>query len=175
MKKPINIKDFKIYWPYYLFAIFAIVIVVNVAYIFVANKTWRGIYTSGSYQKTSDYNKILEKIQEQRKLGYLVKNDIKKTTSNEYSIETLLTDLNNNLISEIEVIYKLKYLPDEKFDIAYTGQIQAKSFSYVKFKLEHAGTWELETVVSHKDKVIQDIYYFIVKPEDLENKSPYNR
>ncbi|MFM7702579.1 MAG: FixH family protein [Alphaproteobacteria bacterium] len=168
MKKPINPSSFKIYWPYYLFAIFAIVVVVNIGYIFVANKTWRGIYTSKAYQKTSDYNKILEKIQEQRKLGFLVKNDIKKFGDNNFKIETFLTDLNNKVMSGINVIYILKYLPDAKFDKVLQGKIQANSFSYIDFKLEHAGTWELETAVSFNDKVIQDIYYFIIKPTDLK-------
>lgn len=173
MKKPINIKDFKIYWPYYLFAIFAIVVVVNVAYIFIANKTWRGIYTSGSYQKTSDYNKILEKIQEQRKLGYQIKNNIKKTGHFKFQIETTLTDLNNNVMSGVEVLYKVKYLPDEKLDKVLSGNIVAQAFSYVEFELNKAGTWELETIVSHNNKVIQDIYYFIIKPQDIENKENF--
>ncbi|MFM6973089.1 MAG: hypothetical protein ACKOXJ_05730, partial [Alphaproteobacteria bacterium] len=62
----------------------------------------------------------------------------------------------------------LKYLPDAKFDKVLQGKIQANSFSYIDFKLEHAGTWELETAVSFNDKVIQDIYYFIIKPTDLK-------
>lgn len=171
MKKPSKLRNFKIYWPYYLFAIFAIVVVVNLVYIFIANKTWRGIYTSGSYQKTSDYNKILEKIQEQRRLGFMIKNDIKKVSDNSFRIETFLTDLNNQVMSGIKVLYILKYLPDAKYDQGLEGRVQANSLSYVNFKLEHAGTWELETAVSYNDKVIQDIYYFIIKPSDLEVKN----
>ena len=173
MKKKFNLGNFKINWPYYLFIMFFIVVTVNISYIFIAKKTWRGIYTAGSYQKTSDYNKILEKIQEQRKLGYQIKNDIKKIGHSKFQIETTLTDLNNNLISGFEVIYKLKYLPDEKFDKALSGNIVAKSFSYIDFELKMAGTWELETAVSHNNNVIQDIYYFLIKPQDIDNKQPF--
>jgi len=165
MKKPINLSKYKIYWPYFLFAIFAIVILVNVGYIFIAEKTWRGIYTPSSYKKTSDYNKILEKIQEQRKLGLLVRNNIININNQDYFIESNLVDLNNNLVIGIEVIYKLKYLPDSKYDFDIAGEISAKTFSSANIKLQQPGTWELETVVSHNNKIIQDIHYIIVKPK----------
>ncbi len=56
--------------PYIFLAFFGIVIVVNLAYIYVAKKTWRGVVTENSYKKGLDYNEVLKAEEEQKKLGW---------------------------------------------------------------------------------------------------------
>ena len=48
--------------PYFFIIFFVVFVSVDFLYIFVANKTWRGVVSSDSYHKGLDYDQILKLI-----------------------------------------------------------------------------------------------------------------
>jgi len=56
--------------PYIFFAFFAVVISVNIFYIYISSKTWRGVVAHDSYQKAVKYNDVLDRIKKQNQLNW---------------------------------------------------------------------------------------------------------
>ena len=145
---------------------------VNIAYIVLAQKTWRGVFTENAYQKGVDYNKTLEKIKKQEKLGIRVSTVVDPRGNNDYFLETSVTDLNGNNISNISVIYTLRYPSEPNRNFSSIAINRSGSYVYQFINLPKAGVWELETAVSFGDNVVQDIKYITVRPK-VENEIKY--
>jgi len=167
----------RIYWPYFIFGLFIFAIVVNIAYVIVANKTWRGIFTENSYEKGINHNKILNKVKEQKKLGILINTNIKKKYNNSFNLETYLKDKDNNFVEDFKVIYLFRYLPDSAFDFNVNAENDDKIFKRASVILNKSGDWEVETAVSYQDLVVQDVRYLKVDllQNDVKNAENYEK
>ena len=148
---------FKIYWPYFIFGSFIVVLIVNIAYVVVANDTWRGLFTENSYKKGLNHNRTLEKAEEQKKLGITIFTSIKKSSAGIFLIETLVKDKDYNPIPNLKVFYRIKYLPDSKYDFDAQSKQSGSTFSTAIITLPKSGDWEIETVASNGEFVAQDI------------------
>jgi nitrogen fixation protein FixH len=157
-----KLDNFKIYWPYFLFGIFVVVIIVNIIYIFIAQKTWTGIYTPNSYRKGVEYNQAIKNVEEQYKLGLKINTNIKKNSYNSYFIDCLVTDKSGNFVSGYDIIYKFKYLPREGFDFEEKQYNVSTSFYNVLFSMN--GKWQLDIIIKKGDKIVQDMIEFNVDP-----------
>ncbi len=148
---------FKIYWPYLIFGSFIVVLIVNIAYVVVANDTWRGLFTENSYKKGLSHNRTLEKTEEQKKLGITILTSIKKSSAGVFLIETLVKDKNYNIIPDLQVFYRIKYLPDSQYDFNVQSEQNDRIFRSAFINLTKSGDWEIETVVSNGEFVAQDV------------------
>ena len=148
---------FKIYWPYFIFGSFIVVLIVNIAYVVVANDTWRGLFTENSYKKGLNHNRTLEKAEEQKKLGITILTSIKKSSEGVFLIETLVKDKNYLSIPDLKVFYRIKYRPDSKYDFDIQSDHNDRIFRTATIKLTESGDWEIETVVSNGEFVAQDV------------------
>jgi len=157
-----KLNNFKIYWPYFLFGIFVVVIIVNIIYIFIAQKTWTGIYTPNSYRKGVEYNQAIKNVEEQYKLGLKINTKIKKNSYNSYFIDCLVTDKSGNFVSGYDIIYKFKYLPREGFDFEKKQYNVSSSFYNAVFNMN--GKWQLNIIIKKDNKIVQDMIEFNVDP-----------
>jgi hypothetical protein len=148
---------FKIYWPYFIFGSFIVVLIVNVAYVVIANDTWRGLFTENSYKKGLNHNRTLEKAEEQKKLGITIVTSIKKSSEGVFLITTLVKDKNYQTIPNLKVFYRIKYLPDSKYDFNVQSTQNNNIFRTAIVNLLRSGDWEIETVVSNGEFVAQDV------------------
>jgi nitrogen fixation protein FixH len=148
---------FKIYWPYFIFGSFFVVLIVNFTYIIIANKTWRGLWTENSYQKGLNHNDALKKAENQKKLGVKILTNVIKNSDNKFFIETFVKDRNNNFITNLAILYRLKYLPDSKYDFTLDSKFASSISRYANLTLEKNGYWQIETIVSNQAFVAQDI------------------
>jgi hypothetical protein len=148
---------FKIYWPYFIFGAFIIVLIVNFTYIIVANKTWRGIFTENSYQKGLNHNDALKKAEAQRKLGIKILTNVTKNSDENFFIETLVKDQSNNYIKDLAILYRIKYLPDSKYDFTIDSEFSNPFSRHANITLNKNGYWQIETIVSNQAFVAQDI------------------
>jgi nitrogen fixation protein FixH len=148
---------FKIYWPYFIFGSFIVVLIVNFTYIIIANKTWRGLWTENSYQKGLNHNDALKKAENQKKLGVKILTNVIKNSDNKFFIETFVKDRNNNFITNLAILYRLKYLPDSKYDFTLDSKFASSISRYANLTLEKNGYWQIETIVSNQAFVAQDI------------------
>jgi len=161
---------FKIYWPYLIFGSFIVVLIVNIAYVVVANDTWRGLFTENSYKKGLSHNRTLEKAEEQKKLGITIFTSIKKYSEGMFLIETLVKDKNYKIIPDLKVFYRIKYLPDSKYDFDAQPTQNDRIFRAIIVNLTKSGDWEIETVVSNGEFVAQDVkdLTVIINPDILQ-------
>jgi nitrogen fixation protein FixH len=157
-----KLSDIKIYWPYFLFGIFVVAIVVNIVYIYIAQKTWTGIYTPDSYRKGLEYNQTIKNVEDQYKLGLKINSKIEKKTFNSYYIENFVTDKSGNIVNSVDVIYKFKYLPKEGFDFDEIRNNTSFSSVIANFRLN--GKWQLNIIVKKGDKIVQDLIEFDINP-----------
>jgi hypothetical protein len=148
---------FKIYWPYFIFGSFIVVLIVNIAYVVIANDTWRGLFTENSYKKGLNHNRTLEKAEEQKKLGITIVTSIKKSSEGVFLITTLVKDKNYQTIPNLKVFYRIKYLPDSKYDFNVQSTQNNNIFRTAIVNLLRSGDWEIETVVSNGEFVAQDV------------------
>lgn len=152
----------KIYWPYAIFGLFIIVIIVNIIYIILAKDSWRGIITPNSYKKGVEYNQILKNIDEQYKIGIKINNKIDKTSPNSIAIQTFATDKNDQILDNISIIYSFKYLPDSKYDfVKLSDNTRIAGLSVM---LNQPGKWHLETILKYQDKIVQDLAIIEIAP-----------
>lgn len=157
-----KLSDIKIYWPYFLFGIFVVAIIVNIVYIYIAQKTWTGIYTPDSYRKGLEYNQTIKNVEDQYKLGLKINSKIEKKTFNSYYIENFVTDKSGNIVNSVDVIYKFKYLPKEGFDFDEIRNNTSFSSVIANFRLN--GKWQLNIIVKKGDKIVQDLIEFDINP-----------
>lgn len=150
-------KKFKIYWPYFIFGSFIVVLIVNIAYVVVANETWRGLFTENSYKKGLNHNRTLKNAEEQKKLGIIILTSIKKSSEGTYLIKTLVKDKNYLSIPNLKVFYRIKYKPDSKYDFDVKSKENDRIFRKATINLTKSGDWEIETVVSNGEFVAQDV------------------
>ena len=148
---------FKIYWPYFIFATFLVVIVVNFAYIIIANKTWRGLFTENSYQKGINHNDAIKMAKNQEKLGIKILTNVTKKSDENFFLETFVKDRNNNFIADLAILYRFKYLPDSKYDFAVDSKYSSRISRHANIALKKSGYWQIETIVSNQIMIAQDI------------------
>lgn len=153
----------KIYWPYAIFGLFIIVVIVNIAYIIIAKESWRGIITPNSYKKGVEYNQILKNIDEQYKIGIRINNKIVKTSPNSLYIQTFATNKNDEILDNISIIYSFKYLPDSKYDIVKLSD--NTRISGLNINLNQPGKWHVETILKYQDKIVQDLAIIEMAPQ----------
>ena len=163
---------FKIYWPYFIFGAFLVVLAVNITYVVVANKTWRGLFTENSYKKGLDYNKILKKVEEQKKLGIEISTITRSGVGNSFDIETFIKDKNDNFIADLKVIYTLRYKPDPKYDFSINALNSDRIFRRASINLSKNGDWEIETAVSNEEFVAQDVRFINVSSNKSNEENP---
>ena len=89
--------------PYIFVAFFAVIIAVNLVYIYLAKSTWRGVETENSYQKGLNYNEVLKQEKKQQELGWSVDSRFTQTGSRKASILVAILDKNSDLIKDANI------------------------------------------------------------------------
>lgn len=148
--------------PYFFFAFFAVIFAVDFFYIYISQKTWRGIHTEDSYHKGLQYNQTLQEAKNQKNLGWKMaikyRNDGKKTGV----VTVNLTDKNSAIIKDAKVTINFKRPIQEGFDFSQelkfiNGQYQ----STLDFPLK--GQWDFEFVVEKDSQILQEVKRYIVQ------------
>jgi nitrogen fixation protein FixH len=80
--------------PYIFVAFFAVIIAINIIYIYLAKSTWRGVTTEDSYQKGLSYNEVLKQEKKQQELGWSI--DSKFTQIGFRKASILVTPVNRD-------------------------------------------------------------------------------
>lgn len=102
--------------PYFFFAFFAVVFMVDISYIYISKKTWRGVVTQDSYQKGLKYNEVLEAQKKQQELGWKVRMLFENKGNKKGILKVTLLDKNLEKIKKAKVIVNLRLPVQEGFD-----------------------------------------------------------
>lgn len=145
-----------------LFAFFAVIFTINFAYIYISQKTYRGIYTENSYQKGLEYNKTLEYVKSQKKLGFRFEIKYSNSKNNAGELTACLFDKNNIPIKNAKVLTKIIRPTQEGYD--FQQDLMPKNncyFAKINFPLK--GQWLFEIQAFKGDDVFQETKRYIVQ------------
>ena len=128
--------------PYFFFAFFFVVIAVNIAYIYVAKKTWHGVTTEKAYQKGLDYNNVLKKAEKQKELGWKVEIKTQINGENRLLFFVNIYDKNSNKIDGAKVNMYFRSAMQEELDFVVTDSAEENIHKFdVTFPAK--GYWDL--------------------------------
>ncbi|MBM5782831.1 MAG: hypothetical protein FJ368_05360 [Pelagibacterales bacterium] len=127
--------------PYFFFAFFAVVFAVDIFYIYISKKTWRGVVIEDSYQRGLKYNEVLDAQKKQQSLGWKAKVffDNKGNKSGILTFELLDENLRN--IADAKVTVELRRPAQEGFDFNKEMKVDGNQYiADIDFPLK--GQWD---------------------------------
>ena len=159
MNKPV--KPSKI--PYFFIIFFVIFISVDLVYIFVANKTWRGVVSSDTYRKGIDHNQVLQLIGKQHQRGWKLNINFKNIGNKQgvLRVKPLAKNGQNLPISQIEV--KLSRPTQEGFDFQVDLEYESDGWYEANIEFPLRGQWQFEIIVRNKQDLIQEVKKYVVQ------------
>lgn len=140
--------------PYIFFAFFGVIILVNICYIYVAKKTWRGVTTENSYQKGLTYNDTLKQVEKQKELGWQVQ--IKPSSTGQNKLELVINVLDNKQspIKDAVIYINFKRPTQEGFDFAMSPTSNIDGINKFSVVFPFKGQWDAMISISKgKDKL----------------------
>lgn len=159
-QKSISVK--RIAWIFAIF--FSTFIIVDIAYITVAEKTWRGLATEDGYQKGLKYNQTIEAVKEQKELGWKLQIKYQPQVNKRGALLVELLDKNNQKINDAKLTANIKRPVQEGKDFAVDLKFDTKTQNYnstIEFPM--IGQWDVEIVARKNDDVYQDIKRLVIR------------
>jgi nitrogen fixation protein FixH len=142
--------------PYIFITFFAIIFAVNFFYIYLANKTWRGISTENSYQKGLDYNSAIKARQAQKKLGWSLGIKYEKNI-----LEACLKN-KNYFIKDAKLTAKITRPTQEGYDFTQDLSLDGNCYqTAVDFPLK--GQWDIEIQAFRGADIFQEVNRIVVQ------------
>lgn len=129
-----------------LLGFFAVVIGVNVVFIFVALDSWTGLTTSTSYQEGLHYNSVIDQAAEQRARGWsadlTVVRDATRPGSVSVTVAAVLADKEGKPLALETVALSFRHPMNEKFDQVVTLMPAGSGRYEGTAELPVAGNWD---------------------------------
>jgi nitrogen fixation protein FixH len=150
--------------PYFFLFFFLTFITVDIAYIFVAEKTWRGLATEDGYQKGLKYNDTIEAVKEQKQLGWKLQIKYQPSASKIGNLQVTLTDKTGKIIRDAILTANIRRPVQEGKDFSVDLKFNNKTSIYqstIEFPL--IGQWDIEIVAKKGDDVYQDVKRLVIK------------
>lgn len=140
--------------PYFFLAFFAVFITVDMFYIYIANKSWRGVAIQNSYHKGLNYNQTINQSKTQAKLGWQVKISLEPMGNNISRLRIDLKDAQNNPIQNAEISADFKRPTQEGYDFSSTIDFDGKAYvKELSFPLK--GQWNIELTVTKNGQIFK--------------------
>jgi nitrogen fixation protein FixH len=147
--------------PYLFFIFFGIIITVDSVYIYIATKTWRGIYTENAYQKGLNYNQTLADQEKQKKLGWSMKATLQNIHGSSYLLTVKLFDKNHHPIKNAKINIKIIRPIQEGFD--FSQDLLPLDDSYqTKINFPLQGQWEIEYDATKDDNSFKQTSRYVI-------------
>ncbi len=141
--------------PYIFFVFFAVIFAVNFFYIYISQKTWRGLANDDAYQKGLHYNQILEAEKKQKELGWKMAIYYRNLGENKGVLEIDLKDKNSQKISDAEIEVNFKRPTQEGKDFSQKLKFRDGFFKAdIFFPLK--GQWDFEIRAVRGEDVFQE-------------------
>ncbi len=145
-----------------LFTFFAVVFAINFLYIYLAQKTWTGVWTQNSYQKGLEYNKTLEYVKHQKELGWKFAIKYANSAPNMGELQVCLFDKKSQKIVDAKLVVKIVRPTQEGLDFSQNLLPQDGCyFARINFPLK--GQWVLEVQGFKGDDVLQEVKKYVVQ------------
>lgn len=147
--------------PYLFFIFFGVIVVVDSIYIYIANKTWRGLSTENAYQKGLDYNQTIADKERQKKLGWSLKTKINYLQKNNYLLTVTLSDKDQNQIKDAKITIRAIRPVQEGFDFNQELKLVNNSYqAIISFPLK--GQWDIEYHVTKNNSSFEQTNRYVI-------------
>lgn len=157
-----NMKNKKSKIPYFFFAFFGVIFMVNFAYIYVSQKTWTGITTQDSYRKGLKYNEALLAKKNQELLGWQIKIKYLNDGNKNGVLKVDLLDKKSNPIKDAKVVVNFKRPTQEGFDFSRNLEFLRNQYqAQIIFPLK--GQWDFEIIASKDENLKQEAKRYVVQ------------
>lgn len=148
--------------PYFFFAFFAVVFAVNISYIYISNKSWRGVVVDKSYQRGVEYNQTLALLKKQQEMGWKLDAKFDNFGKNNGILRVRIFDKNSREIKDANIRVSLKRPTQEGFDFEVPLVFDAKKYSAtISFPLK--GQWDFNFEIARADEVFYEVKRYIVQ------------
>ena len=163
--KPEKPKKSKI--PYIFFAFFAVFITVDIAFIYIAKKTWRGTVMDDSYEKGRKYNQVLQSDKKQKDLGLQPHLEYKAIASKKSALAFSLKDKNGKIINNAKIAIRLVRPTQAGFDFDQELFFDKKNQNYQKeIDFPLIGLWRVELQalvnINGKEEIFQHVERIVI-------------
>jgi nitrogen fixation protein FixH len=157
-----NKKSKLILWIFVLF--FSTFIVVDIIYITIAEKTWRGIVTEDGYQKGLKYNQTIKAAKEQKELGWKLEINYKFVVTKNGLLTVKLLDNNTQIIKDAVLVANIKRPVQEGKDFTVDLKFDATLQTYIaNLEFPLIGQWDIEIVARKGEDVYQDMKRLVIR------------
>lgn len=147
--------------PYFFFVFFGVVFAVNFFYIYISQKTWRGVVTKDSYQKGLNYNDTLKQVENQKNLGWQVKISYQPQENGGHITVALLDD-KSVPITDAKIYASFKRPIQEGFDFDQEIPFQDGSYQAdIVFPLK--GQWDAEITITKGEDSFVEVKRYIIQ------------
>ncbi len=149
-------------FPHILFIFFAIIFAVDATYIYIANKTWRGVVTQDGYQKGLNYNSTIDAMKKQQQLGWKMNVTYKNLGNKVGQLVIDLKDAQNSKIKNAVVVVKFKRPTQEGQDFLQSLSYQNSQYQ-AKINFPLIGLWDFEVQATSAAGTMQEVKRYIVQ------------
>ncbi len=149
--------------PYFFIIFFLTFICVDTSYIYISQKTWRGLATEDGYQKGLKYNQSIIAAKEQKRLGWNLEIQYLNLGKKSGKISVNLLDRNQRKITDATLTAKIKRPVQDGEDFTLSLKLNNKNLVYeslVEFPL--IGQWQIEIIAEKDEKFYQDIKMLVI-------------
>ncbi|MES2676800.1 MAG: FixH family protein [Pseudomonadota bacterium] len=145
-------------------AFFSTFIIVDIFYITLAEKTWRGLATEDGYQKGLKYNDTIEAVKTQKQLGWKLQINYQFEKTKTGILQVKLSTKNHQEIIDAQITANIKRPVQEGKDFSVDLKFDTKTQSYnSKVEFPMIGQWDVEIVARKNGNVYQDIKRLVVR------------
>jgi nitrogen fixation protein FixH len=147
---------------YFFFAFFAVVLAVNIFYIYISKKTWRGVVTDDPYHKGLNYNDTLEEVAKQKVLGWTVKVNFRPSVTKKGILMVTVQDKNLRYINDAKIYATFRRPNQEGLDFVLPVPFEDGVYkAQINFPLE--GQWDGEVAIRKDQDTYQDVRRYIIQ------------
>ncbi|MES2961628.1 MAG: FixH family protein [Pseudomonadota bacterium] len=147
---------------YFFFAFFAVVLAVNIFYIYISKKTWRGVVTDDPYHKGLNYNDTLKEVAKQKVLGWSVKVDFRPGVTSQGTLMVTVQDKNLRYIEDAKIYATFKRPAQEGSDFVVPVPFEDGIYK-AKINFPVVGQWDGEVAIRKGADTYQDVKRYIIQ------------
>jgi nitrogen fixation protein FixH len=149
---------------FFFIAFFSTFIIVDIAYITVSQKTWRGLATEDGYQKGLEYNQTIAAVKEQKELGWSSKIQYQARESRKGFLKVNLLDKNNQTIKNANLTANFRRPAQEGYDFVKELKFDSTILQYVAdVEIPLIGQWDIEIICKQDSDIYQNTKRIVVE------------
>lgn len=158
---PNPIKKSKI--PYFFVVFFAVFIMVDISYIFISSKTYRGVVSKDAYEKGIDHNQILQLVDQQKKLGWKVEIEFTNLGNSKGILKVMAIDKDQRNLNSAKIHAIIRRPTQEGIDFEVDLKNVENGWFEAVIDFPKKGQWEFEIIIKNSSEILQVVKKYVIQ------------